>query len=115
MNILERRAEHRNGNPYVFGALDDKYFYRLLTKRMNVPYTVHGFRSTFCTWGEEHAGFNYFDLDRCIQHTIGTKASQAYMRSDGLAKRRTIMDAWSQYCEPPPPVEVKRAPALVRA
>jgi hypothetical protein len=28
------------------------------------------------------------------------KAEQAYRRGDALDKRRTLMDAWTAYCEP---------------
>jgi hypothetical protein len=31
---------------------------------------------------------------------IGDKAEQAYRRSDPLEKRRRLMEAWAQYCEP---------------
>jgi hypothetical protein len=31
---------------------------------------------------------------------IGDKAEQAYRRSDALEKRRKLMDAWAEYCEP---------------
>jgi hypothetical protein len=30
---------------------------------------------------------------------IGDKAEQAYRRSDALARRRELMDAWARHCE----------------
>ena len=35
-----------------------------------------------------------------LSHVIGDKAEQAYRRSDALDKRRKLMDAWANYCEP---------------
>ena len=34
------------------------------------------------------------------RHNIGDKAEQAYRRSDALEKRRALMEAWAQWCEP---------------
>ncbi|MGC2223635.1 MAG: hypothetical protein WA624_15420 [Methylocella sp.] len=33
-------------------------------------------------------------------HVIGDKAEQAYRRGDALEKRRALMEAWANYCEP---------------
>jgi hypothetical protein len=35
-----------------------------------------------------------------LAHVIGSKAEQAYRRSDALEKRRKLMEAWAGYCEP---------------
>jgi len=34
-----------------------------------------------------------------LTHVIGDKAEQAYRRSDALARRRELMDAWARHCE----------------
>ena len=34
-----------------------------------------------------------------LAHVIGDKAEQAYRRSDALARRRELMDAWARHCE----------------
>jgi hypothetical protein len=39
-------------------------------------------------------------IETALAHVIGDKAEQAYRRSDALEKRRKLMDAWSEYCEP---------------
>ena len=38
--------------------------------------------------------------EMALSHVIGDKAEQAYRRSDALDKRRKLMDAWANYCEP---------------
>jgi hypothetical protein len=35
-----------------------------------------------------------------IGHQVGTQAERAYRRADILEKRREIMKAWAQWCEP---------------
>ncbi len=35
-----------------------------------------------------------------LAHTIGNKADAAYRRGDVLEKRRAMMEAWAQWCEP---------------
>ena len=37
--------------------------------------------------------------EHALAHVIGDKAEQAYRRSDVLARRRELMDAWSGHCE----------------
>ena len=50
-------------------------------------------------------GFD-FDLfpreiaEMALAHVIGDKAEQAYRRGDALDKRRRLMEAWADYCEP---------------
>ena len=33
-------------------------------------------------------------------HQVGTQVERAYRRTDVLDKRRALMDAWAQRCEP---------------
>jgi hypothetical protein len=37
-----------------------------------------------------------------LAHTIGNKVEAAYRRGDALEKRRKLMEAWAQWCEPKP-------------
>ena len=38
--------------------------------------------------------------ETALAHVLGDKAEQAYRRSDALEKRRKLMEAWANYCEP---------------
>ena len=62
--------------------------------------TVHGFRSTFADWASEVSPFSAELRETALAHTIGNKAEAAYRRGDALEKRRTMMEAWSTWCEP---------------
>jgi hypothetical protein len=33
-------------------------------------------------------------------HQVGTQVDRAYRRTDVLDKRRELMKAWAEYCEP---------------
>ncbi len=62
--------------------------------------TVHGLRSTFSDWASEVSPFSAELRETALAHTIGNKAEAAYRRGDALEKRRTMMEAWAQWCEP---------------
>lgn len=59
--------------------------------------TAHGCRASFRTWAIE-AGYKREPTELCLAHQIGlNSAEEAYLRSDLLDQRRTIMDAWGSY------------------
>jgi integrase len=62
--------------------------------------TVHGFRSAFRDWCGEATAFPREIAEAALAHVIGDKAERAYRRGDALEKRRTLMEAWANYCEP---------------
>ena len=63
--------------------------------------TVHGFRSTFRTWTEEHTRFPREVAEQALAHTIGSAVERAYRRTDMFDKRRELMEAWATYCTTP--------------
>jgi integrase len=73
----------------------------MVLRRMKIDdATVHGFRSSFRDWAGNVSSFPREVVETALAHVIGDKAEQAYRRSDALEKRRKLMDAWAQYCEP---------------
>jgi integrase len=62
--------------------------------------TAHGFRSTFSDWASEVSPYSSELRESALAHTIGNKAEAAYRRGDALEKRRAMMEAWAQWCEP---------------
>jgi integrase len=60
--------------------------------------TVHGFRSSFRDWCGNETSFPREVAEHALAHAIGDRAEQAYRRSDALARRRKLMDAWAEYC-----------------
>lgn len=65
--------------------------------RMEQPYTVHGFRSSFSDWAHEKTSFPHELIEMCLAHTVASATSKAYWRGDALDQRREIMRAWQDY------------------
>ena len=73
----------------------------MILRRMKVENaTVHGFRSSFRDWAGNETNFPRELAEQALAHVIGDKAEQAYRRSDALDRRRLLMEAWENYCEP---------------
>lgn len=66
-------------------------------KRLDLPVTVHGFRSTFRDWAEEKTSFPHEVKEAALAHTVRNKVERAYRRTDLFEKRRTMMDAWASH------------------
>jgi integrase len=62
--------------------------------------TAHGFRSSFSDWASEVSPYSSELRETALAHKIGNKAEAAYRRGDALEKRRAMMEAWAQWCEP---------------
>ena len=50
-------------------ALSDMTFTQML-RRMNEPYTVHGFRASFRTWGADIAHYQHELLEHALAHVV---------------------------------------------
>ena len=73
----------------------------MLLRRMKAEgVTVHGFRSSFRDWAGDKTSFPREVAEAALAHAIGDETEAAYRRSDALAKRRKLMDAWAAYCGP---------------
>jgi len=102
--VLEKFGEARVSE-FIFpgqGAgrpLSEMALRRMLRRDADVV-TVHGFRSSFRDWAGNETHFPRELAEAALAHVVGDKAEQAYRRSDALEKRRTLMEAWAQWCEP---------------
>ncbi len=65
--------------------------------------TVHGFRSSFRTWGQDETTHEREALEFCLHHIEGEGAERSYKRGQMLKKRRAIMDDWAAFCLPAKP------------
>ena len=65
---------------------------------MEMPVTVHGFRSTFRDLGGEVTAFPREVLEHGLGHRIKDKAEAAYARGTLMPKRQKLMEAWGIYC-----------------
>ena len=82
--------------PRTGKALSDMALIQLL-RRLEIPSTVHGFRSSFRDWAAEQSGAGWAVCESALAHTIGSSTEQAYMRSDLFDKRQELMQAWADY------------------
>ncbi len=61
--------------------------------------TVHGFRSSFRDWAaEQMPTIPAMVAEMALAHRVGNATEQAYLRSDLIAMRKTMMAAWGDYC-----------------
>lgn len=70
----------------------------LLRRMSRVDSTVHSFRSNFLDWVSKTTHFLRKVTEPALAYAIESKAEAAYRRGDLFAKRRELMDAWSQFC-----------------
>jgi len=103
MNIL-REMEKAKAGDYVFPGNRAKrplsnMAFEMLLRRAKSKFTAHGFRSSFRDWAGNETHFPRELAEHALAHVIGDKAEQAYRRSDALARRRELMDAWARYCD----------------
>ena len=102
MQILAQMNEARS-SAFVFPGqkpgrpLSDMTLTAIL-RRWKLPYTQHGFRSSFRDWAGDETDFDRESIELCISHKVTNATEAAYRRRDALQKRRIIMQAWSDYC-----------------
>lgn len=105
----DRKAEHygaacdTEANDLVFPSprgktYSDMVFTQLL-RRLEQPYTMHGFRATFRTWGMDHTEYPAEMLEFALAHLVGDQTVRAYARSDMVEKRRQLMEDWAAYID----------------
>lgn len=93
-------------NPHVFPGhakgkpLSGMAMTMQLRRMKREDITVHGFRSTFRDWASEQTSFPHETCEHALAHRISDKAEAAYRRGDQFEKRRNLMDAWAEWCEP---------------
>jgi integrase len=103
--ILKKLAKLKQGAFVFEGQRHNKPLssmaMEMILRRMKIDNaTVHGFRSSFRDWAGNVSNFPREITEMALSHSIGDKTEQAYRRSDALDKRRKLMEAWTNYCEP---------------
>jgi integrase len=100
---LITRMHNQRVNDFIFpGMKKDRPLsvmsMAMLMRRMEYSaFTVHGFRSAFRDWAGDSTTFPREVAEAALAHTVGDETERAYRRSDALAKRRKLMDAWERY------------------
>ncbi len=105
IEILKRMAELRTSDDpegYVFEGrkrgrpLSDMALTMPL-RRASLPFTVHGFRSSFRDWCSEATNTPREIAEACLAHVVSNKVGAAYSRTDHLEKRRAVMSQWATF------------------
>jgi integrase len=106
--ILQSLPRH---SAFIFpgrnSAFAPSMMWKLLTEKMGVAATVHGFRSSFADWAAEQTDFPREVREMALAHAVGDRVEAAYRRGDLFEKRRQLAEAWAHYCEGEEPAESK--------
>jgi integrase len=101
IEIVERMAEIRTGDLVFPGRRRRRPLSNpSLARLCPALATAHGFRSAFRDWAGEETSFPREIAEQALAHATGGAVEQAYRRGDSLEKRRGLMQAWAQFCEP---------------
>jgi integrase len=65
--------------------------------------TVHGFRSSFRSWGDDISEHSREALEFCLHHIEGGEAERAYRQGKMLEKRRAALTDWANFIVPVKP------------
>ena len=104
ISVLHDMERLRQGELVFAGFRDGKPLWGntllQILKRMGRGVTVHGFRSSFRDWCGDCTHYPREIAEAALAHTVGNQTERAYRRLSALEKRRELMDAWADYCEP---------------
>ena len=83
------------GKPYSGTSL-----YKML-RRLAIPSTAHGFRSSFRDWAAEKTDHPREVVEAALAHVVKDKVEAAYRRTDLFERRRRLMEEWAEYLAGP--------------
>ena len=86
----------RHGSP-----VSDVAMTRALVAATGGDCAVHGLRSTFRDWCGEATNYPREVAEAALAHAVGNAVEASYARSDLLAKRAKLMDAWGSFATTP--------------
>jgi len=70
-----------------------------LLRENGVAAVPHGFRSSFADWAAE-TGVRREVKEAALAHTVRNAVEASYTRTNYVAERREVMQAWAAHCEP---------------
>ena len=102
IDILGEVRQLGAGSEYIFpGRSEGKPLSNMALmmalRRMKLPVTTHGFRSSFRDWAGEKTSFPGDVAEMALAHAIKNKVEAAYRRGDLFDRRKLLMDAWAEY------------------
>lgn len=84
-------------HPKTKKPFSDAVFTSLIRKGLELPHTMHGFRSSFRDWGGEKTEHARELLEVSLAHLKGDQTEVAYWRGDVIERRRALMEDWAAY------------------
>jgi integrase len=101
------RADHK-ADAYIFpGQKRDRPLsgmsLEMVLRRMGVKakgVTTHGFRSAFRDFAGNETEFPREVAEECLAHVVGGAVERAYRRGAAIEKRRGLLMAWAEWCQP---------------
>jgi integrase len=98
LNELPRKADDQAIFSSTDGSIPSDNYLRSVLKRMGVDATVHGFRSVFKVWCQDHTAYADEVSELALAHVNNDATRAAYARSELIDKRRLLMADWENYC-----------------
>ena len=77
------------------GRKGDDAMQTMLRVAMGLPYTVHGFRSTLMDWVADKHPLMLLSAEKALDHKVGGKVMQAYLRTGMVENREALSDLWA--------------------
>lgn len=71
--------------------------FQKLVREMGYDVHVHGFRSSFRTWAQDHTEYAREVVEAALAHQEGNRVVAAYARSDLFNRRRQLMNDWERW------------------
>ncbi|WP_292532181.1 site-specific integrase [Methylocystis sp.] len=102
LEILERAKLLSAGSKFIFPGRTNtrpmsNMVFLMTLRRMDVPFTAHGFRSSFRDWAAECTSYSQEICEMALAHTVSNKVEAAYRRGDLFDRRRALMEEWASY------------------
>ncbi|HET6388582.1 tyrosine-type recombinase/integrase [Hyphomicrobium sp.] len=69
-----------------------------ILRDMNLPYRVHGMRSTFADWRADETDYPEEIAEAALAHEVPDDVKRAYRRTDFFDRRRELMRDWAAFC-----------------
>ena len=112
--LLALAKELSDDSPFVFpgqkaGKPLSNMAFEMTLRRMALPVTAHGFRSSFRDWAAEATSYPNEVAEMALAHVVKNRVEAAYRRGDLLDKRRGLMIDWATFCSGIGPTELTRA------
>ncbi|WP_419166417.1 tyrosine-type recombinase/integrase [Candidatus Palauibacter sp.] len=100
LEVLAEAREIADGSGVIFpgvrGGPMSKMALPMLLRRLEIPATAHGFRTSFRVWAGD-AGVAREVAEACLAHAVRDRTEAAYARGTLFARRRDVMAQWAAY------------------